>query len=254
MSQRLYEITITGEYYTKKAAGTEVASIYPYKVAFILPSLDSALAVIKGKLLNDKLKQVYDTYETYRTHSVTGVKLVTGSVDQSVVNLPINELTLVQLDDYCVVKRLFCDVYKAGSLAKARFLVTKLSGEQSERFNASAESRKAEADENELRRLNEMNIKQHGVEIPGSAVKQQTKPEYAPPKGGTMHDSEPSTPSMDIPGQSGPQIGADPSMALPGDDVTITGTAPVDPESDTTPLPGFLEDGANESNTSEAEG
>lgn len=228
MEKRTYRITLTGEYYTK-AAGNTVATVRPYKENFILPSLESALSVIKGKLLGSKLRQTHPDYETYRTHTVTNIQLVHGMVNRAVLNMAFSEMELLDLDDYCILHRLFCDVFAAKSLSSARAMVRERAQEQAERFNASAESRKAESEENKLRRLNNMNIKQHGVEIPGTAESEKKQ------------KSKPAANSAPVQENKPPLVNTADLEPAPG-------------ESDSAPLPEFLADGGEESVTSESEG
>ena len=69
-----YSITVDGLYTVAAtdAPGRKVKKNYSLTV--VLPSLDSALSVIKNKLLDKMLRAKYPGYVTYLTHEIVDVK------------------------------------------------------------------------------------------------------------------------------------------------------------------------------------
>jgi len=200
-NKRIYRITVEGDYYSAAAGGGNVLRLY--KLDFLLPSLDSMLSVIKSKLLLSKLRNTYSDARAYHTHTITAITLKDGQVDPSVKSLPITSLTLVQLDDFCILNHVPVDVYKSGSLAQARVDVGKVYGELRSRVAATQEERDRETQENDLRKLNDLPEKQHGVEVSKEPVEPSSAP--TPPVEPPTPPVEPPTAPVAIPSEPGPE-------------------------------------------------
>lgn len=77
MDKTIYEIKVVGQYFVK---GNESGglNLKRYELVVKLGSMDSALSVIKGRLLDRLLKAKYIDYVSYRTHEIAGVKCISG--------------------------------------------------------------------------------------------------------------------------------------------------------------------------------
>ena len=68
-----YKITVEGQYYVALGEG-KGKGLKRYKLDINLPSMDSALSVIKNKILDPILSKLYIDYVSYRTHNITNVR------------------------------------------------------------------------------------------------------------------------------------------------------------------------------------
>ena len=73
-----YDIVVEGTYITASAAIGVKKEKKPFTVNVVLPSLDSALSVIKNKLLDKVIPMKYKDYGTYRTYEITKATPRTG--------------------------------------------------------------------------------------------------------------------------------------------------------------------------------
>lgn len=98
-----FEITVIGEYYTlSETVGKK--KLLPYTLKVNLPSMDSALSVIRNKLLPKLLKAKYPGYIAYRTHQIIDVKNLDSP--GHVPGLTPREMNHEQLIEYVASKEL----------------------------------------------------------------------------------------------------------------------------------------------------
>lgn len=75
-----YKITVGGQYYV--ASGDKGKALKSYEFEINLPSMDRALSVIKGHVLDRVLSSMYPDYVRYRTHIILDV-VPFGNVTQA---------------------------------------------------------------------------------------------------------------------------------------------------------------------------
>jgi hypothetical protein len=75
-----YTITVEGQYFVK--TGEKGRALKSYSFDINLPSMDSALSVIKNHILDKVLRKKYPDYCGYRTHDIVNVKAF-GNVAQA---------------------------------------------------------------------------------------------------------------------------------------------------------------------------
>jgi len=67
-----YRVTVAGEFFYSAGSGKGKLT-KNYEVEINLPSMDSAMSVIKGRILETVLRKKYPEYSTYRTHEIRNV-------------------------------------------------------------------------------------------------------------------------------------------------------------------------------------
>lgn len=75
-----YKVTVEGQYFV--SAGNKQKTLSQYKLDVNLPTMDRALSIIKGKILDLFLPKKYPDYSGYRTHQITNV-VAFGNVAQA---------------------------------------------------------------------------------------------------------------------------------------------------------------------------
>ena len=88
-----YKITVEGQYFV--VAGENRKSLKSYHFDINMPSMDSALSVIKNKILDVILPKLYPDYAGYRTHNIVDV--------QPFGNVPRNKAELWQMNRPTVI-------------------------------------------------------------------------------------------------------------------------------------------------------
>ncbi len=71
MSLSGFDLTIEGDYFVTDGRHK---GLKRYSFDFKLPSMDSALSIIKNKVLDNMLKKIYPDYVSYRTYEITRVQ------------------------------------------------------------------------------------------------------------------------------------------------------------------------------------
>lgn len=158
MEQKLYDITIEGQYYAKAIGGSGVFLKY-YRATFVLPSLEGALSQIVKHLLAPKLLRLYPDYTDYRTHEMVEVRLQGEEPDTSILKLPIEKMSFEQLSDFCVLRGLMCDPYKADGILDARKRVADALQLKQEEIEYLARVEEENAEKNSLLKLNDIDPK-----------------------------------------------------------------------------------------------
>jgi len=82
VSPKGYKVMVQGEYYASAGDGGKGKVKKSYEAAFNLPSLDSALGIIKGRLLNKALAKKYADFTSVRTHIIVSATPLTPDTPQ----------------------------------------------------------------------------------------------------------------------------------------------------------------------------
>jgi hypothetical protein len=90
-----FKVTVEGDYYVPAAEGRK-KKLKPYSIEVILPSMDSALSVIKNKLLHPILKATMPDYINFRTYTITNVE----PLGDSKLQIPPSQMSFEQLKNY----------------------------------------------------------------------------------------------------------------------------------------------------------
>lgn len=124
MPEKYFKATVRGQYYCVQTAST-TQSVKNYEVDFILPSQEAALSTICKYLLDRKLKDTYPDYAKFRTHQLVNLELHNHKPDQAVLQMAIEDMSLAQLFDFTVLKKISVDPYRQkGTLPEIRALIT----------------------------------------------------------------------------------------------------------------------------------
>lgn len=111
MEKRQFEIEIEGQYAaTGNVTGTPV--VKSYKAKFILPSQEAALSVVCKHLLAPYLRKNYPDFIRYRTHKLVSITAIGRKPNTDVLQMGIDDMTIGQLSDFCILKGIMIDPYK----------------------------------------------------------------------------------------------------------------------------------------------
>jgi len=112
--QKSFQVTVRGQYQALNDHGG-APSLKGYEETFLLPSQEAALSNICKHLLSPRLKKKYADYIRFRTHELVGIKLVGYTPNREVLQMGIEEMNLLELHDFCILRQLMIDPYKHGS-------------------------------------------------------------------------------------------------------------------------------------------
>ena len=101
-----FKVTVRGEYYAL-AADMRRKTPMPYEIDVILPSMDSALSIIKNKLLAKALRYRYKDFQDFRTHEIINVVDLSGQTTEGLIPSYMNKQQLVR---YVKAEKLPVDV------------------------------------------------------------------------------------------------------------------------------------------------
>ncbi len=118
-----YKITIEGTYYKSVSGGGKGKELSNYSIEVNLPSMDSALSVIKNKVLNAVLKKKYNDYVSYRTHDIVNVEPF-GNIKS--VNLSVWQMNRDALEEYILEGKMQVHAYLYPTLLELRRAVSML--------------------------------------------------------------------------------------------------------------------------------
>ncbi len=116
-----YNITVRGTYYKSVSGGGKGKELSSYTFDVKLPSMDSALSVIKNKILNSVLSKKYSDYVSYRTHEITNV-VPFGKI--KAVNLSVWQMNRNALEDYIAEGKLLVKPHLYPELLELRRAVS----------------------------------------------------------------------------------------------------------------------------------
>lgn len=110
-SKKHFEVVVRGQYHAMNAvSGTP--TLKTYKEEFILPSQEAALSNICKHLLTPRLKKVHGDFIRYRTHELVSITLKGYKPNADVLQEDIDDMDLLQLSDFCILRQLMIDPYK----------------------------------------------------------------------------------------------------------------------------------------------
>lgn len=111
MAEKHFEVTVRGQY---QAIGehTGVPTIKHYEEIFQLPSHEAALSTICKHLLSPRLKKTHADYIRFRTHELSGIKMVGYTPNTSVLQMGIDDMNIKELFDFCVLRQIMIDPFK----------------------------------------------------------------------------------------------------------------------------------------------
>lgn len=110
-AQKSFEVTVRGQY---QALGdhTGIPTLRGYEEVFLLPSQEAALSNICKHLLSPRLKKKHSDFIRFRTHELVGIKLVGYNPNREVLQMGIDEMNLLELHDFCILRQIMIDPYK----------------------------------------------------------------------------------------------------------------------------------------------
>ncbi|MBT5303850.1 MAG: hypothetical protein HOL31_02070 [Candidatus Scalindua sp.] len=88
-----YTISVEGQYFVGAGEGKRTLSNYKFDIN--LPSMDSALSIIKNKILPVILPKMYPDYLMYRTHDIVDVKPFGNVAQAKAVLWQMNRPTII---------------------------------------------------------------------------------------------------------------------------------------------------------------
>lgn len=109
--KRSFEIVVEGQY---SAIGdiTGTPTIKHYLAKFVLPSQEAALSVICKHLLAPYLRKTHRDFIRYRTHKLVSITAIGRKPDTEVLQMSIEDMSVGQLSDFCILKGIMIDPYK----------------------------------------------------------------------------------------------------------------------------------------------
>lgn len=159
-TQPIYCVTVSGQYY---ANINGLKTFQHYKEEFKLTSMDCALSIIKNTLLDARLRRTQEHYAGFRTYKIENVRTQgqAHTPSPAVLNLPIENMTVAQLNDFCLLRGFSIDPYK-GELESVRAQVLKANRDYIvEDMKNTEAKRQLEADD-ALRALNDLPSESEG--------------------------------------------------------------------------------------------
>jgi hypothetical protein len=166
--QKYFEVTVAGQYHAlHDASGTP--TLKHYQESFVVPSQEAALSNVVKFLLAARLKQKYPDFIRFRTHQLVSITLHEYTPKAEVLQMGIDEMTMPQLSDFCILRQLMFDPYKhpgkdlnqLREMVQARWSDKRASVKDSRESIHAAENAEAET----LRKLNALPPIQTDLEI-----------------------------------------------------------------------------------------
>lgn len=109
--QKFFKVTVRGQYQSLHE-GSGVPTLKGYEETFDLPSQEAALSTICKHLLSPRLKKKYPDFIRYRTHELVGIQLFNYSPNKDVLQMGIDDMNILELHDFCILRQLMIDPYK----------------------------------------------------------------------------------------------------------------------------------------------
>lgn len=163
-----FEVIVRGQYHAMNAvSGTPTLKTYEEK--FILPSQEAALSNICKHLLSPRLKKSHGDFIRYRTHELVSITLKGYKPDPEVLGLDIDDMNLLELSDFCILRQLMIDPYKhaAKDIFQIREMVKKdyTTKRQMIKDMAASKSAVANSEADTLRKANDIEPETQGIKI-----------------------------------------------------------------------------------------
>lgn len=112
---KAFHVTVRGQYQSLHE-GSGVPSLKLYEETFVLPSQEAALSNICRHLLAPRLRKKHSDYIRFRTHELVGITLVGYTPDREVLQMGIDDMSLTQLHDFCILRQIMIDPFKHATL------------------------------------------------------------------------------------------------------------------------------------------
>ena len=185
-NKKYFQAVVRGQYHAlSEVAG--VPTLKAYEETFILPSQEAALSNICRFLLTPRLRQKHADFIRYRTHQLVSLTLHGHTPDPDVLQMSIDDMSLEQLYDFCILKQLMVDPYKhtAKDIFQIRELVSSVYTQKREmaksnQMMGSAEEKKSIA---ALREANALPVESEGLHINVNELKASREKKAAEPLG-----------------------------------------------------------------------
>jgi hypothetical protein len=123
--ERSFSFNLEGQYFAAHNA-TGLPVIKNYQASFKLLSMEAALSVIVKYLLDPYLTKHYPDYGRFKTHKIVGMQVYGKAPNPQVLQLSFDDMTVNELADFCIIKRIFIDPHKHKDLQKVRMEVSKI--------------------------------------------------------------------------------------------------------------------------------
>jgi hypothetical protein len=125
MEPRSFNFVVEGQYYGAHST-TGQPTIRNYQATFKLLSLEGALSIIVKYLLEPYLTKNYEDYCRFRTHKIVGMEVFGPKPNTAVLQLSFEDMSVNELADFCILKRIFIDPHKHKDLQKVREEVARI--------------------------------------------------------------------------------------------------------------------------------
>jgi hypothetical protein len=166
--RKYFEVVVQGQYHAlNDVSGTP--TLKNYKETFILPSQESALSAICKHLLSPRLKKTHADFIRFRTHELVSITLKGYKPNAEVLQLDIDEMSLLELSDFCILRQLMIDPYKHSAkdifaireMVKKAYLTKRQAAKDNRESKASVENTEAET----LRKANGLESQSKDIQI-----------------------------------------------------------------------------------------
>ena len=159
MEGKHFEVVVRGQYHAlNSVSGTP--TLKNYEEVFILPSQEAALSNICKHLLSPRLKKTHSDFIRFRTHELVSISLKGYKPNPEVLQLDIDEMNLLELSDFCILRQLMIDPYKHGAkdIFAIREIVKKAYTAKRQMIKDNRDSKQAVAQEeaDTLRKINDL--------------------------------------------------------------------------------------------------
>lgn len=154
-----FEVVVRGQYHAMNAmSGTP--TLQNYEETFVLPSQEAALSNICKHLLSPRLKKSHADFIRYRTHELISITLRGYKPNPEVLQMDLDEMSLVELSDFCILRQIMIDPFKHGSkdIFAIREMVRKayVAKRQTAKDNRESKNAVAENEAETLRKMNDL--------------------------------------------------------------------------------------------------
>jgi hypothetical protein len=123
--KKYFKCVVEGQYHAlHENAGTP--TLRKYSAEFTLPSQEAALSVICKHLLTPYLEKKYPDFIRFRTHELKSITLVGYTPDPSVLQIGIDEMSVKELSDFCILRQILIDPYKYPDLERTKEIVAEM--------------------------------------------------------------------------------------------------------------------------------
>lgn len=141
--KRAFKFYMKGQYYGAHGE-TGLPVVKQYTAEFDLPSQESALSIICKHLLSPYLQNKYPDFVRFRTHWITSMETSGRKPNPEVLQMPIEEMNISQLSDFCLLKQIFIDPYKHSDLPLCREQVMRVYHDRLNQAKANQENGEGE--------------------------------------------------------------------------------------------------------------